>query len=213
MEMEYDLNNTLEQTRQLNLTGNIIPHTWYTKITFKNGTPDLLGIVLLADIVYWYRPVEIKDENTGKLMGYKKKFRADMMQRSLGDFTKQFGYNKRQIADALKRLEEAGLIIKKLRTIETAMGVINNVLFVAPIPSAIALLDKTIDQDYSAEIYVPDDVFVGDDESVASISINVPPTTIERSRGYDRTYEGVRSNVVGLLAPILEKCTICSVTH
>lgn len=195
--MEYDLNNTLEQTRQLNLTGNIIPHTWYTKITFKNGTPDLLGIVLLADILYWYRLVEIKDEKTGKLMGYKKKFKADMLQRSLGDFSKQFGYNKRQISEALKRLEDAGLIIKKLRTIETAMGVINNVLFVAPVPSTIAMLDKNVNQDYSTELSTLDDAFVSDDESAAFISVNVPPTAFERSRGYVQTYHPLRSNVVG----------------
>ena len=212
--MDYNLNNTLESTSKLNFIGNIIPHTWYSKITFKNGTPDLLGIVILADIVYWYRLSEIKDEKTGRLIGYKKKFKADMLQRGLGDFAKQFGYNKRQIADALKRLEDAGLIIKKHRTVETSMGVMNNVLFVAPVPSAIAAIDHNTDQqDYSAEITASDDDFASNEEATVLISSNVPPTTIERSRGYDRTYEGVRSNVVGLLAPILEKCTICSVTH
>src|SRR3990167_4111787 len=196
--MNYNLNNTLESVRQLNLTGNIIPHTWYSKITFKNGAPDLLGIVILADIVYWYRPIEIKDEKTGRLIGYKKKFRADMLQRSLSAFSQQFGYNKRQIADALKRLEDAELIIKRLKTIDTAMGVMNNVLFVAPIPSAIAALDHNTDQqDYSAEITESDDDFASNEEATVLISSNVPPTTIERSRGYDRTYEGVHSNVVG----------------
>lgn len=188
----------MESIRQLNLTGNIIPHSWYSKITFKNGAPDLLGVVILADIVYWYRPVEIKEEKTGRLIGYKKKFRADMLQRSLSDFAKQFGYNKRQIADALKRLEDAGLIIKKLKTIETAMGIMNNVLFVAPVPSAIAALDHDTDQqDYSSEIKTTDDDFSINNGPAVLISSDVPPTTIERSRGYDRTYEGVHPIVVG----------------
>lgn len=184
--MEYDTNTTLEQIRQLNLTGNIIPHSWYSKIKFPSGTADLLGTVLLAEIVYWYRPVAIKDERTGQLVGYRKKFSADMLQRNLSSFAEQFGSNKRQISEALKRLEDAGLIIKKLRTIDTAMGVLNNVLFLAPVPSAIAALDEN-----------PKSDDFSDNAASEEEALNVPPTTIERSRGYVQTYHPLRSNVVG----------------
>ena len=39
----------------INITGNIIPAVWYRTITKENGKPYLLAIVILADIVYWYR--------------------------------------------------------------------------------------------------------------------------------------------------------------
>lgn len=182
--MEYEVNDTLEQMRKLNLTGNIIPHAWYSKITFQSGNPDLLGTVLLAEIVYWYRPIEVKDERTGQLLGFKKKFAADMLQRSLSSFAEQFGVNKRQVADALKRLEDAGLIIKKIRTIQASQGRLNNVMYVAPVPSKIAELD-------SNSVY---DHFISEKNESADI---ISPDTFERSRGYDRTYQGVRSNVVG----------------
>lgn len=181
--MEYNTNNTIEETRQLNLTGNIIPHSWYSKITFLSGGPDLLGTVILAEIVYWYRPREIKDERTGQLIGFKKKFAADMLQRSLFDFSKQFGSTKRQVADALKRLESAGLIIKKIRTVEVAHGRLHNVLYVAPVPSKIAELDK--EALYSEKT---------EDEEI--VSLDVSPATFERSTYYDRTYDLPRSNVV-----------------
>lgn len=183
--MEYEVNDTLEQMRQLNLTGNIIPHAWYSKITFQSGNPDLLGTVLLAEIVYWYRPVEVKDERTGQLLGFKKKFAADMLQRSLSSFAEQFGVNKRQVADALKRLEEAGLVIKKIRTIQASQGRLNNVMYVAPVPSKIAELDNKGVCDH----------FISEKNDSAEIII--APDTFERSRGYDRTYQGIHSNVVG----------------
>ena len=134
-EERFDTQVTIEQMHQMNFTGNVIPHIWYSKIKLLNGNPDLLGIIILAEICYWYRPTEIRDELTGKLVGVKKKFAADMLQRSLSSFEKQFGATKKRVAEALKRLEALGLIVKERRTIETAMGRIGNVLFLAPVVS------------------------------------------------------------------------------
>lgn len=184
--MDYDLNTTLEQTRQLTLIGNIIPHSWYSKIKFPSGTADLLGTVLLAEIVYWYRPVEIKDERTGQLIGYRKKFAADMLQRSLSSFSEQFGSTKRQVADALKRLEDAGLIIKQVRTIEAAQGRLSNVLYIAPIPKKIAELDQPSNHET---------FFIEKSNDNENVSRNVSPATFKRSTSYDRTYELPRLNV------------------
>lgn len=185
--MEYNVESTVEQIRQLNLTGNIIPHSWYSKIKFPGGTTDLLGIILLSDIVYWYRPMEIKDERTGKLIGFRKKFAADMLQRSISSFAQQFGVSKRQVTEALKRLEDSGLIIKEFRTVETTMGVLYNVLFLAPVPTAIEALDEN-----------PKHNDFSDNEEIShDNSLDVPPITFERSGGYVQTYQAVRSNVSG----------------
>lgn len=195
--MEYDFKETLSNTRQLNLTGNVIPHSWYSHITFENGKTDLIGIVLLAEIVYWYRPTEIKCERTGRLLGYKKKFRADMLQRSNGSFADQFGLTKRQIAEGLKRLEDAGLIHREFRTIETSQGKIGNVQYLAPIVSAITTLDNDPDDNQLIGDDTPsdDDSFIPLSEEKSNAT---PPITFKRDRGHIETLEGSRSNVIGI---------------
>lgn len=144
LEMEYNLEDTLASLSQLNIQGNIIPHTWFSKITFENNKPDLLGIMILAEVLYWYRPVEIRDETTGALLGLKKKFKNDMLQRSISSFAEQFGVSYRQIADALKRLSSKNLLYKENRTVTTAMGKLGNVLFLAPVVREIANLQSNI---------------------------------------------------------------------
>ncbi|GEM_PF-2138468 len=194
--MEYEVNNTIDQTRQLNLTGNIIPHSWYSRITFENGKTDLIAIALLAEIIYWYRPSEIKCERTGRLLGYKKKFRADMLQRSNGSFADQFGLTKRQIADALKRLEDGGLIIRQLRTVDTSQGKIGNVQYLAPVVSRVSDLDNDPEDtrllgdesENEDDIFIPLSEFSGD---------ATPPITFKRDRDNVETLEGLRSNVIG----------------
>ena len=141
----YSLDNTLKKIHQLDFRGNIIPHTWFKHIIFeKTSKPDLLGMMILSDIAYWYRPTEIRDEKTGKLLGYKKKFKADMLQRSINDLSGQFGVSRRQISDALGRLEKHGFILRKLRTINTAMGKLGNVLYLAPIVEKLAKIQSQV---------------------------------------------------------------------
>ena len=48
-------------------SGNIIPETWFYTIVNESGKPNMLAINILADIVYWYRPTEVRDEKTGKI--------------------------------------------------------------------------------------------------------------------------------------------------
>ena len=69
-------NETVDRMTNFGITGNVIPHAWYRTIVKDNGRPHLLAIELLADIVYWYRPQEIRDEHTGHLLRYQKKFPA-----------------------------------------------------------------------------------------------------------------------------------------
>ena len=66
---------TCDQLREIAFTGNVIPQIWYrvfVKSDLKHPKPHLLAINILADIVYWYRPREIRDEGTGQVIGYQK---------------------------------------------------------------------------------------------------------------------------------------------
>jgi hypothetical protein len=119
----------------LPFTGTLIPHAWYTALTLPSGKPDLVAITLLADIVYWYRPVVERDPATGEILRQRKKFKADMLQRSYQAFAAQFGFTKRQVREALGRLAQTGVIRKEFRHLDTPYGRCANVLFLAPIPA------------------------------------------------------------------------------
>lgn len=133
---------------QINFSGNVIPANWWRHITLPSGRPDQTAITLLSEIVYWYRPAEVRNEATGDLMGYRKRFRGDKLQRSYQAFADQFGFGKRETADALKRLRDAGLITLELRTIEALDGLkCANVLFVGVVPCAIAAITNPLSSD------------------------------------------------------------------
>ena len=84
-------NAIVDQMAELNFTGNIIPSTWYRTLLGNDGKPYWIAIMILSDIVYWYRPKEIRDEGSGNLIGFQKKFRADLLQRSYRQICDQLG--------------------------------------------------------------------------------------------------------------------------
>lgn len=127
---EYHVPYSVKVMGDLNMEGNIIPHEWYKHIKFENEKVDINSIVILAEIVYWHRPTVIKDEATGMIKGYKKKFKADLLQRTYESFANQFGLSKRQVSDAIKRLEKAGLVTRVFRNIMVGGMFISNVLFI-----------------------------------------------------------------------------------
>jgi len=97
---------------KLSITGNVIPDLWYSNILHDNGKPDLLAITLLSDITYWYRPEEIRDEHSGIIIGWRKKFKGDLLQKSYAEYSEKFGESKRSIKAALDHLEKLGIIRK-----------------------------------------------------------------------------------------------------
>lgn len=135
---------TVSAIGKMNFTGNIIPANWWRHVVLPSKKPDSTAIVLLSDIVYWYRPAEVRDEFTGAIVGYRKRFHGDKLQRSYQSFADQFGFTKRETTDALKRLRDAGLVTLELRTIKTTEGlVMNNVLYVEPVADAIAVITNS----------------------------------------------------------------------
>ena len=104
-------NNTCDAMAKLHLCGNIIPQIWHkTIVSEKTGKADLIAINILADIAYWYRPAEERDELTGETVGYHPKFAADILQRSYDDLAEHFGISKGQAKCAVIRLEQLGFV-------------------------------------------------------------------------------------------------------
>lgn len=124
-------NEIVDEVGKLAFIGDIIPHTWYKTILRDNGKPYLNAIIILADITYWYRPSEVREESSGKLLGFKKKIKEDLLQRSYGQMADRFGMSKREATNAIIFLEKLGVIERVFRTIKTSKTILNNVLYIS----------------------------------------------------------------------------------
>lgn len=122
---------TVDKMSRLRISGNVIPVAWFKTIRKATGKPNLNAIIILADIVYWYRPVEVRDETTGQLIGLRKRFSADLLQRNYQQMAEQFGITKRDTTNAIIELEKLGVIRRVFRTIEKGGHLVSNVLFLA----------------------------------------------------------------------------------
>lgn len=178
-----NVTGTVEQIGRINITGNVIPPKWWHHIKMPDGKPDSTAIILLSEIIYWYRPAEIRDEFTGELKGWRKRFKSDKLQRSYQSFADQFGFTKRQATDALKRLQSHGVIELELRTISTPSGLCNNVLFIQPVPGRVNEITNTIPLINNES----------ENDSVSGTAI-----TFERNRGSVKTEQVLHPDVTAL---------------
>ena len=124
-------NEIVDAMGTINISGNVIPAVWYRTITKENGKPYLLAIVILADIVYWYRPSEVRDQGTGHILGWKKKFSDDMLRQSYQYYADLLGESKKTIKTAMDKLEKLQVIRREFRTVTYGDGLVcNNVMYV-----------------------------------------------------------------------------------
>jgi hypothetical protein len=132
---------TVKAIGRLPFRGTLVPDEFFEHITFDNGRPDLLAIMILSEIMYWYRPQAIKDPATGKLLGYAKKFTEDKLQRSYRALADKFGCSKRQATDAVTRLEKRGYLTREFRIVTAGRGMpVSNVLYLEPVSDEVAKL-------------------------------------------------------------------------
>ena len=144
--MTYDLTDEVKAVGSLNFEGNIIPVEWLKHIKLPNNKPDLISIFLLSDIIYWYRPTTIRDEVSGKVVGYRKKFKSDLLQKGYSDLEDLFGLTKAQIKNSLQRLEKLELIERIFRNINSQGSNLANVMFLKINPKRISeITEKQLD--------------------------------------------------------------------
>lgn len=143
-------NPTVDSFGSLGIQGNIIPETWYGHLKLPSGRTDLNAIVILAEIVYWYRPSQIKDEETGKVTWHKK-FHADKLQKSYQQLADKFGLTKRQVSDAVHRLVDQGLITTELRDMTVKGLRLTNVMFMEPVYKRVLEITTTLAEGDGAE--------------------------------------------------------------
>ena len=114
---------------EINFQGNIIPSSWYKEITKPNGKPDPVAIMILSEIVYWYRPLIVRDPHTNVDNLYRK-FHDDALQKSYKQLSDSLGFTEKQLRTGLLNLERLGLASRDFRTILMNKKIpLNNVMF------------------------------------------------------------------------------------
>lgn len=133
-------NKIVDAVSKINFQGDITPRIWRKTITKANGKPYPLARDILSDLVYWYRATETVDEDTQDIT-MKKKFRDDLLYKTYDQLGEEFGESKRVIRDALKRLEELGVVCRHFRTVTYENGItVNNVMYIELVPSVLYAL-------------------------------------------------------------------------
>ncbi|GAB6709614.1 DnaD domain-containing protein [Bacillus cereus] len=130
------MNTKVLQIGQINFRGNVIDHGWFKTLTLDNGKPNIVAITILGEIVYWYKPTEVRSEESSQAQ-YKQKFKADTLQKSYQQLADSFGFTKRQVKEACDFLKERGLIKIEFRTILVNGTRCNNVMYVEPVPEMV----------------------------------------------------------------------------
>ena len=133
-------NPIVDEIGMLNLSGNVIPETWYQTIVSDKGKVNCLAILVLSDIVYWYRPQECRNE-TDLSVRYVKRFHDDeYLQRSYEQICSKFNISKKQARDSIVFLESLGVIKRHFKDVQYANGAFVNLMFIELIPSVLKQL-------------------------------------------------------------------------
>ena len=130
---QFTGNSIVDEVGQMHFSGNVIPETWYQTITDEKGKVQMPAILILSEIVYWYRPSEIRNEEDGSTI-FKKRFHDDYLQLSYERISAKFNISKRNAKDYVVFLEKLGVIKRHLKNITSSCGVIPNVLYIELMP-------------------------------------------------------------------------------
>jgi len=186
----------------INFQGNIIPHLWYRTLRAShnkldpNGKPQLAAIVVLSELVYWYRPRVQLDPQTGQIVSIHKRFPDDKLRRSMPSLQAKFGLSYKQVRDALDFLaDEVGVITREIRTIGEGDDRRGNVLFLEIVPEVLRriTLPEAIDTAPKASEQI-------DSDDLSALAAEIPSSALE---GAPSALEG-RASVIEGRASALE---------
>lgn len=130
---------------EIHLEGNITPHAWYRTplLRHPNGKPNKVAIDILADLVYWYRPIIVRDDLTNLVLEVRQKFKGNKFQIYYQRWAEFFGYSHRQVKDGVAFLKAKGLITVELRTVEINGMRWGNVPFIEPVAAQVREISRT----------------------------------------------------------------------
>lgn len=133
-DIKRDLPKIVQEAGEINLHGTLIDDGWYQHLRFDSGVPNMIAILILSEVFYWYRPTVIKDEESGKIIEIKKKYHADKLQKDYKSLGERFGVSKRTAQNACHFLRDLGLITIEKRIVDLPNGNrLGNVTFIEPV--------------------------------------------------------------------------------
>lgn len=201
----YKANQRTVEMASFGIEGNVIDHSWYQIIKLLNGKTDSNAIIILSDLVYWYRPIYRKDEVTGKQKIYKK-FQADILQRSYTEMEKMFGFTKEQSRKAMETLERLGIAERETRTVEIGGVLVSNILFIKLNHEKLLLLmkdhyEEAAELKKSISSSVITDKGIGYNRQASRLKASNTETTTETSSKND---DGMKPSVSNLKIKFLD---------
>lgn len=141
--------------------GNIIPHKWYKHILLGRRA-DAIGIMVLAELVYWYRPTTESTRSNKAIV--ERRFDDDKLQMNPRQLEDKLGFSQKQIRDAIKRLSDSGLIEIEIRKVRAGIGVIPNVMYIEVVPSRIKEITELLPEDIASADDLADEYPEADDD-------------------------------------------------
>lgn len=121
-------NKVVDKMANISFRGDVVPSTWYSTFKDEKGKINAMALLMLANIVYWYRPTIIRDEN-GEV--FIKRFKSDLLQRSYKEFCDMYSIGKTTVTRNLIYLEEHKVIERVFRDVETESGqILYNTMFI-----------------------------------------------------------------------------------
>ena len=200
MRIEYTGIDSVDKLYDSNMTGNLIPHSWYNRIVNDAGRPNLPAIIILAEIFYWYRPIIYQSEDDTDSIKLAKKFKEDMLQLSYSQLQEKLNLSKDQCRRAMDLLEEVELIRRHFRTIELSDGRrMNNVMYVELFAEKLMEISESCEVDPSG--INPNRVCDKSDELVGFIridsQINPMTNTNTTTKNSNKDYLSIYHNEIG----------------
>lgn len=108
-----------------------IANAWFHRpeLQYKSHKHNHVAILILATIVYWYRPTAVRDALTGNIREWRSKFRFDKLQMSYSTLSRKLGCAKSQAQRACHFLANRGFLTLEFRNSKAG----NNLLFIEPV--------------------------------------------------------------------------------
>lgn len=185
----------------LPITGNIVPSVWCHEIIGENGKPNMNAVMILAEIVYWYRPKVEKTEEEQNDIQLQKKFKADLLQLSYRKIMNKFNLSKDQCKRALDLLENMGLIKRHYRMITADDGTkFNNVMYIELIAEKV--IELTCDETHDPGVIEPHRV--RDEMHEGHVNIHTPGM-LEHMTNTENTTENTNKDYPSIYQDELEK--------
>jgi hypothetical protein len=136
-------NAIVDRIGQMHFEGNIIDHRWtqHPLLKLPNGKLNGPALLVLADLVYWFRPSLIRDPVTNQIIEVRKKFREADFWKDYASWADSLGLTKRQVQDAIAFLKKHGLIRFRTGTVQLHHGAFtNNVPIIELVPELLSFI-------------------------------------------------------------------------